>query len=1795
MKSLTAAASPALALFAFLLWQGANPAKAASVRLNEIVAANSSTLADEDGSYEDWIELYNAGTTTVDLSGWGLSSIPSQPFQWTIPEGVSMGAGEYLLIWASAKDRGSPVSLHTNFTISLRTAQVVLTDRQGATIDHLPPTLVPDDVSIGRTPSGGDVWFFFDQPTPRGPNLTTAYASVVEPVTFSHAGGFHNAAFNLALSHADPEAVILYTLDGSTPSIENLGGTTYQYKNVWPHRPGNPVGPFLERSFRTHTYAGPIAIVDRTGEPNGVSQISTTWHANPPYLPTGPVYKGTVVQARAYKPGSLPSYATGHTYFVDPAGNPYNHPIISLQIQEDLLFGYQKGVYTAGSDFETWRQNNPTANAAGTEHWQAPYNWQRGSVYQLAGAQPRDPAEWEYPARLELFEPDGEQAGINQGIGFRIHGNASRGLRSKSLRLYGRTRYDSVSEMRHQVFPQEVPFSANPQNDRFRRLLLRGPGSGGPFMHEWTVHKLMEGHFDGLTRVRHAVQFINGEYWGLTALRDRIDQHHIAYHYGLDPENVVITDSRGWNETHSVDVGEPADLSLFTAMRSFIVNQNMANETLYRQAEASLCMRTFIDHLIPNIYFGNTHFENGFWRARIPEEGEFGDGKFRVYAQDFEYSLSTSDYLATAVTSLGMFRNLLNNEEFKNRFINRFADLINTAFAPERVEAMVVGEYAKLAPDLAEHQQRWNLDYFLHAYPWEPNDSRYLRSLSDMIDYTRDQPARQRLRLRQRFGMPGEAELTLTVSDPARGHVRVNTMEIRETTPGVPADPYPWKGIYFRGIPIELQAYPEAGYRLAGWVAEASGTGPVVLRSDLGLGQVQIGTADRGERPFSDEEIVITALPQILAGKPTLRTANAEATWLAEGVAKPIPEIVWSYTDAVPERSPTGVPLAGANTALADGSGLFQPLVGTTSGGNEWSVRTAVGNSGTILQSLGGGTSGPANTRELRTTVRGLAPGAIYPVAATFWRSGNPWTIRAGLKYGNDLRENPLYDPSHPSVFEARNLPWASSVMTTEDNRVMLAAFLGNAIASAAGEIEVFVHDYPSNLSNLRTWYDGVAVGSEPVRRSGPYLAFEATKATTVYVVNQPSSPPAWLNAGFTPTGMTVATTAGPFAVWERTVSAGELVILPGKGGSFTDLNYWVILGEPAEEEFISTDPILSLTLSENVQVKAVFEPIPLSELPIAIHAWDFNHAATLLAPSFSIGSASLTLAPGPTTAAIADTGSNFETQHLRINNPLGSTITLALPTTGYHRIALEFLTRRSGQGAGLQTLAYTTDGQSWSELPSYAVLDAAPQLQSFDFEAIPGAADNPQFAVRIAFAEGEGSIAGNNRFDDVALWGTALPGTLLPPLVNQDAVPDRLVLIAGKPPTSLNLNTWFTHPNGAPLAYHVSFANGASIGHSIVGSTLTFSPSQAGGATVTVHADDGVNPPAKASFPALVYPAPFALAHGNFLFESWSPNQPAGSFPSNMLFLQSALSDPGLTAELPNAYHIPPDDAAQPADATFPYSAGSRTRINGLGPDGISFVNTGRGRDLGATLLALDTTGASEIDLQWTAGTVAPNAREYRLRLQYRIGHETDWADLPGMAPLEYTRSLEAGHQIVFGPVRLPAVLEGLSNVQLQWRYYHVPGATGARAELRFDDLRITSAAHRGETFRDWLILRFPHLPPETLDPLHDPLGEGVSLLLRYALDAYQPQGTAGPTLPTAETEDGVLVLRFKRSPAKQDIVYLVEASGDLVDWSEVLYDSSVDLHPNNDGDLMRVADSVAIGSNAERRFLRLRIVQLE
>ncbi|HDR51808.1 MAG TPA: hypothetical protein ENN90_09380, partial [Mariniphaga anaerophila] len=75
-----------------------------SIKINEIMSSNSSAIADDDGDYSDWIELYNAGQETVQLEGWGLSDNYDNPFKWVFPE-YNMKTGEYLLVWASGKDR----------------------------------------------------------------------------------------------------------------------------------------------------------------------------------------------------------------------------------------------------------------------------------------------------------------------------------------------------------------------------------------------------------------------------------------------------------------------------------------------------------------------------------------------------------------------------------------------------------------------------------------------------------------------------------------------------------------------------------------------------------------------------------------------------------------------------------------------------------------------------------------------------------------------------------------------------------------------------------------------------------------------------------------------------------------------------------------------------------------------------------------------------------------------------------------------------------------------------------------------------------------------------------------------------------------------------------------------------------------------------------------------------------------------------------------------------------------------------------------------------------------------------------------------------------------------------------------------------------------------------------------------------------------------------------------------------------------------------------------------------------
>ena len=197
----------------------------------------------------------------------------------------------------------------------------------------------------------------------------------------------------------------------------------------------------------------------------------------------------------------------------------------------------------------------------------------------------------------------------------------------------------------------------------------------------------------------------------------------------------------------------------------------------------------------------------------------------------------------------------------------------------------------------------------------------------------------------------------------------------------------------------------------------------------------------------------------------------------------------------------------------------------------------------------------------------------------------------------------------------------------------------------------------------------------------------------------------------------------------------------------------------------------------------------------------------------------------------------------------------------------------------------------------------------------------------------------------------------------------------------------------------------------------------------------------------------PHDLRAAPYMFTAWNADAPAGSYPPHMRFEQTPVPDPGLGTPMESDWQLP-------------YDRTSRSRINGLGDDGLAFLNTsdpqadaGAGY-LGTAVLALRTLGVTNIEVSWIGGTITPNQRAYALRLQYAVG-DAPFQDVldPGGQPIEYARNELAGHWQIIGPVSLPAAVNGQSFVWLRWKYYFTAGVSGPRAQLRLDDILVRPA----------------------------------------------------------------------------------------------------------------------------------------
>jgi hypothetical protein len=251
--------------------------------INEVMASNTTTIQDRDGDYPDWIELFNAGDLEVDLTGYGLSDDPDDPFKWVFPN-TSLAPGGFKLIFASDKNYSSENPyLHTNFKVKAGGELLLLSDTTGFIVDQINTVEISSDLSWGRQPDGSTDWLFFTETTPGESNTTPGFTAFASPLTFSLPAGFYQGSVSVEVTAQDSAAEIRYTLDGSDPQ---------QNSNL---------------------YSAPIEL----------EQTS-------------------VLRARTFKSGLLPGKILTQSYFLDENSTL---PVISLSTDPANMFDSQTGIY----------------------------------------------------------------------------------------------------------------------------------------------------------------------------------------------------------------------------------------------------------------------------------------------------------------------------------------------------------------------------------------------------------------------------------------------------------------------------------------------------------------------------------------------------------------------------------------------------------------------------------------------------------------------------------------------------------------------------------------------------------------------------------------------------------------------------------------------------------------------------------------------------------------------------------------------------------------------------------------------------------------------------------------------------------------------------------------------------------------------------------------------------------------------------------------------------------------------------------------------------------------------------------------------------------------------------------------------------------------------------------------------------------------------------------------------------------------------------------------------------------
>ena len=630
--------------------------------------------------------------------------------------------------------------------------------------------------------------------------FNTVFGQSISTPIFSHDSGFYQENFNLNLTHDDPQVQIIYTLDGSNPSVENLNGKTFNYKTHYPEFGNQTIRELYSKEIRTNNYLGPILVTDRTLLPNYTSTISTTFSSNP-YFPTENMKKNFIIKARAVN-GTEVSDVVTKVYFVNNNGSfNYSLPIFNIGIDADQIYNYEDGLWVAGKTFDDWRLANPNLDAQ--------YNTEAN--YLVSGS------ESERAVSLNIFDNRNEV--INQQVGMRLHGNATRANPNKSVRFYAKSAYGN-SSIRY-------PFFEDYSISKFKRIILRNSGSDSylTMMLDGVLQSSVK-HLNFETQeYQPVITFLNGEYHGLFNLRERFDEKYFEEVYDVNEDDLDFYENNG--------LVSNGDEIFYNNLIHFLQNNTFEENQKFQELNEKIDFTNFTDYYVTQIYFGNSdwpHNNNEFWRKRVEytPDAQYGhDGRLRWVMKDLDLSY---DSYSVAVNSVEeafgltihndpnhtiMMNKAIENEWYKKYFISRFADLLNTSFISSRMIDKIESTASIIEPELPEHILRWNTI---------PNMETWNHHVDRLKIFANERPAYQKQHIIDFFNLEGVYELTTNVENVDHGFVKVNTIEINNSTVGIDGDYSSWSGDYFKGVPVKVSAVALPGYEFSHWTGDIEST-----------------------------------------------------------------------------------------------------------------------------------------------------------------------------------------------------------------------------------------------------------------------------------------------------------------------------------------------------------------------------------------------------------------------------------------------------------------------------------------------------------------------------------------------------------------------------------------------------------------------------------------------------------------------------------------------------------------------------------------------------------------------------------------------------------------------------------------------------------------------------------------------------------------------------------------------------------------------------------------------------------